>query len=415
MAATTGAIALAIILGLLAILCRKRHLKKIRQRAGPDPFLDLDLDGELVTVQQPLIIGDNPGPAGAGYADPFTDDPRPRTRSLSATTGPTSLARSNNSFQAVVGSTPTPDPGGGVIAEYYNQGQLTNRRSPSPKLPPSGIARSRSHQSLPQVQTQLPPGSSIPRQSSPSFDAGAIAFIRNNDQTTDPSPTSPGHFSPGNAEDHRLISAFSAGSGLSPQYSSPVPPPNIDEMWRSSPDPIKASSSYRPPIGRRQSFTPSVSGHVSEPDDTVVIAPMDALTQSPTLSITSPGSAVLNPHILQSRNFGSRPSPITEVTEIPSHSQEGSHGSGGTWSSTRSMDSSGYSPVLMKAQRVHLTPTALSIVSPRTASSASNYGDSLPSTGSTSQLPQLPPLPVPPLPQVQPLSLGKKRSAQGAT
>jgi hypothetical protein len=411
-AATTGAIALAIVLALLAIFCRMRHTKRVRQRAGQDPFVDLDLDGEMIGANQPLIIGDNPGPAGAGYSDPYTDDSQTRARSLSVTTGPgTSLARSNNSLQAVVGSTPTPDLGGGAAAVYYNQFQSTDRRSPPPKLPSSGIAQYRSHQALPQVQTQHTSEPSIFQQSSPSFDAGAIAYIRHNDQTTGPGPTSPEHPSPETADGHRLISAFSAGSGLSPQFSPPVPPPSIDEMWRSSPDPIRASSSYRPSVDRRRSFTLSVGGHVHDPGDTVVIAPVDVLTQSPTPSATIPGSGVSDQHTSHGRNFGSRPSPITEVTEMPSHSQEGSNNSGGTWSSVRSVDSSVYSPVVMKAQRVHLTPTALSIVSP-TPSSGSNYGESLPSLGSTSQFPQPPPLPMLPPPQVQPLSLGKKRSAQ---
>jgi hypothetical protein len=347
--------------------------------------------------------------------DPFTDDPRQRTQSggLSASTGPsTSLAKSNSSFQAVVGSTPNPDPRGGSATEYHNLLQPTDRHSPPlPLLPQSGITRARS----PSVRTRSPPDPPIHRQSSPSFDAGAVAYLRNNDPAADVSPPSPGQFLPGNAEDHRLITAFSASSGLSPRHSTHVPPPDIDEMWRNSPDPIKASSSYRPLIDRQRSFTPSVSGYEHEPGDTVVIAPWTTSSRGPPPpSFIRTGSGLYDAH---GKHSGSRPSPITEVTEVPSHSHEGSSNSAGTWNSSRSIDSSSSLPVVMHAQRVRITPTALSIVSPLTLipSTGGNYGESHPSSGSPSQIPPLPRLPAPVLPQVQPLSLGKKRSAQGTS
>lgn len=392
-------------MALLAILCRKRRLKKLRRRAAQDPFLDLDLDSEMVAVNQPLIVGDGPAPGGMAFADPFSDDSRPRTRSRSqsATTGPaTSLARSSNSFQAVVGSTTTPDPGGGLAVDYHNQLHSTERRSPPPRIPPSGITRTRS----PSIQT-------IPRQSSPSFDSGVVAYLRYNDQAADGRPPSPGQFLPGNVEDHRLISAFSASSGLNPRHSNPIPPLNTDETWRNSPDPMKASLSHGLPFDRRHSFTPSISGHISEPGDTVVIAPLDPLTQGPVQFPINTESDDWDPYNDRSIKFGSRPSPITEITELPSHSQEGSNNSGGTWNSRRSLESSSSSPVVMQAQRVRLTSTALSLVSQPTPSTASNNGESIPSSGSSKQLPQLPPLPVPVLPHVKPLSLGKKRPVQG--
>jgi hypothetical protein len=370
----------------------------------------------MVAVNQPLIIGDGPGP-GAVYSEPFTDDARPMTqsRSLSATTGPGSRAReSDNSSQAVVSfiQAPPPDLRGGLTAEDYHQQRSTDYRSPPPRPPlpplPSGITRSRSRQSLAKVQTQPAPEPPVHRLSSPSFDAGALAYLRYNDQETNASPPSPMHLSPRNAEDHRLTSAFSVASELSPQYTPYEPPPNIDEMWRSSPDPIKASSSYRP-IDRRQSFTPSVGDHGSEPGDNGVI-------QGHIHSFAGPRSNVSSPRdYFRGGNFASHPSPIPEVT----HSQEGSNNTG-TWSSIRSRDTTLSSPVqVMRAERVQLTPvlslgsaTYASPPSPPTPSSASQYEESLPSTGSN-KLPQPPPPPLLPLPQVQPLSLGKKRSVQG--
>lgn len=417
MAATTGAIALAIVIALLAILCRKRHLNRIRRRAAPNPFVDLD--GEMVAVNQPLIIGDGPGAGGEAYFDPYSDNSRQRTqsRSLSATTVPGSVARaSHDSSQAVVGSNqaPSQEPRGGFATERYNQRQPIDPRSPPLHIPPSGITHSRSRQSIHQIQTQFSPESPIHRQSSPSFDAGAIAYLRNNEPTY-PSPPSPSQFSPGNAEDHRLTSAFTVASGPNTRYSAPTPPPKIDETWRNSPDPIKASSSYRPPIDRRQSFKTSVGGHVYEPGDTVVVAPVDIPTQGLAQGVPSPGSGISSQFTTWGANLTSRPSPITEVSEVQSHSQEGSNGSW-TWISNKSMDSSSSSHVIMRAERVHLTPTAPSLVSPPTPSSASHYGESPPSLKSTSQLPPVPPLPpMPSLPTIHPLSLGKKRSAQGAS
>lgn len=382
-----------------------------------DPFFELDLDGETAAVNQPLIVGDGPGPAGAAYSEPFTDDPRQRSqsRSFSATTGPPpSLTRSNHSFQAVAGSTPTPDPRGNSAVSYHNQLQPANRRSPPPVLPPSAVTRARSSQ----VQTKIPPESPILRQSSPSFDAGAIAYLRHNDQATDASPPSPGQLSPGNADEHRLISAFSASSGLSPRHSNPVPPPKIDEMWKNSPDPVQASLSYAPPINRWGSFTPSVSGHVHDPGDTIVIGPVDALNHGPPPPPPiNTGQDEWNPYNIRDGNFNSRPSPIAETTEPLSHSQEGSNNSGGTWGSNPSMDSSASMPVVLQAQRVRLTPTVLSLVTPPSPSEGSHYEDSPVLSGPNTQVPPVPPLPpLPPfpvLPQVLPLSLGKKRSAQG--
>lgn len=416
MAATTGSLALAIVLALLTILCKKRHMKRARQRAALGSFRDLDLDSEVLAVNQPLIIGDGPA-GGAVYTDPFTDDSttRTRTRSLSVTTGPTpSLARSGNSFQAVPGAIPIQDHRDGQVAGYYNQRRSVDHNSP-PQFPSPGIVRNRSYQSLVPVHTQPMPEHPVPRQSSPPFDAGAVAYMRNNDQTSAYSPPSPGPFSAGNAEDHRLISAWSAGSGLSPQHSSSMPPPNVDETWRSTPDPIAASSSYTPSINRRQSFTPSVGGHVFEPGDSGVIAPVYASTQSTTRSFTGPEPDAWNPYTSQGGNFGSRPSPIPEVSEIQTHSQEGTNNSGGTWNSSRSMYSSRSSPVVMQAQRIQVTPTVLSLVSPPTPSSGESHGESLPSYGTASNLPPLPPVPAPPLLEVQPLFLGKRRSAQGTS
>ena len=410
-AATTGAVALAIILALLTILCRKRHLKKLRQHGSNETFA-LDLDGEMEAVNQPLIVGDVPSPRAGVYAEPFTDDSRQRTQSggLSLTPGPsgptTSTARSNNSSQAVIRLAPITDPRGGSATEYNNYHQPTDRLSPPPLSPPPGVARARS----PSLQTRYPPEPPIPRQSSPSFDAGAVAYLRHCDQVGDTSPPSPRHYLPGNAEDYRLISAFSASSGLSPQRSTPAPPPEIDEVWRSSPDPIQASSSYRPPIDRRRSFRPNVSGHELEHGDTVVISPLNIPTRPPPSSFFGPGW-----HDGRGKSSGSRPSPIAEVTEAPSHSHEESSNSGGTWNSNRSIDSSLSTAVVMHAHRVRITPTALSIVSPLTQSSGSNYGESLTSPGSPSQIPSLPQSPVLALPPIQPLSLGKKRSAQGAS
>ncbi|KAF9650970.1 hypothetical protein BDM02DRAFT_1007415 [Thelephora ganbajun] len=422
-AVTTGAIAFAIVVALLAILCRKRYLKRVRQRTTLDPFLDLD--GEMVAVSQPLIIGDGPG--GAVYSDPFTDDPRARTqsRSLSHTAGPGSVTKeSNSSSQAVVSFNPTPSPDirGGLAAEYYNQRQPTDQPLP-PGPPPQGyapgIARSRSPQPWPQVQTRFSPEFPVPRQSSPPFDAGAIAYLRYVDQTTDRSPPSPGVYLPGNVEDHRLTSAFSVATELSPQYSAHLPPSSIDEMWRSSPDPIKASSSYRPSIDRRQSVTPSVRGRVYEPGDN---APAVSPTQGPRRGPTSPGSDLSSPYAVRPGDFGSRPSPILEALETLSHSQQGSNDSW-TWISNRSGDTLMSLPVVTAAERVRITPMAASLTSSTYTtspglSSGSYHGESPPPTAFTDNLPRLPPFPdnplqLPPELQVQPLSLGKKRSVQG--
>ena len=379
-----------------------------KQRNIQDPFLDLDPDGDTVAVNQPLIVGDAPAPVGAAFADPFTDESRQRTRSRnpSVTTGATGLARSNNSFQAVVGSMPTPGLGGSFATGYYNQNQFTDRRSP-PRLPPSGITRTRS----PSVQSSYPPEFPVPR--SPSFDAGAIAYLRRDGQVDDLSPPSPGRLLPGSTEDHKLMTAFSVASGLSPRFSAPVPPPpNIDETWRNSPEPIAASSSYRLPSGRRPSFTPSVGGQEYEPGDTIVIGPMNVPNRGPAPYPYNDDSDMSALYDTQDENHNSRPSPITEVTEIPSHSHEGSGNTGGTWNSYRTMDSTSSMPVVMHAQRVHLTPTALSIVTPRTPSTGSHLEEPFSSTGSVDRLPPVPPLPPSLLPKVQPLSLGKKRSAQ---
>ena len=429
-AATTGAIAFVIAMALLILTCKKRYLKKPRRRTTLDPFVDLD--GETAAVSQPLIIGDGPGPGGAVYSDPFTDDSRPITqsRSLSLTNGLGSMVReSNNSSRAVVGtgSTPTPDPGGG-LAGYHNEHQQTDRPLPPsqypPLLPPAKVTRSRSPQSLPQVQTEFSPEFPVPRPSSPSFDAGAIAYLRDADQMTGRSPPNPGHYVPENA-DERLTSAFSVTSELSPQYSTHARSLNIQDMLRSSPDPIQASSSYRLPFGRRQSFTPSLNAPVYDSGDTVVIAPLDPPTQDPTQSPSSPTSEyTASPATIRGDNFGSRPSPIAEVVEMlqrADHSQDGSNDSG-TLISTRSMDTSAYSPVVMTAERVQVTPGPMSLplrspsyTTSQALAAANRIGETLPLTGETDEFARLPPPPggSPPmlsLPQVQPLSLGKKRS-----
>lgn len=436
-AATTGAIAFVIGMALLILACKKRYLKKPRRRTTLDPFVDLD--GELVAVSQPLIIGDGPGPGGAVYSDPFTDDSRPiaQSRSLSLTTGLGSMVReSNNSSRAVVGtgSTPTPDPGGGMAAGYYDEPQQTDRLLPPseypPFLPSTEITRSRSPQSLPQVQTQFSPEFPVPRPSSPSFDAGAIAYLRDVDQMTARSPPNPGHYVSGNA-DERLTSAFSVTSELSPQYSPRARSLNIQDMLRSSPDPIQASSSYRPPLDRRQSFTTSLSTPVYDCGDTVVITSLDPPTQDPTQSPGSPTSEyTASPATtIRGDNLGSHPSPISEVVEMlqrADYSQEGSNDSG-TLISTRSMDTSASSPVVMTAERVQVTPGPMSLplrspsyTTSRALAAANRMGETFPPTGTTDDFAQLPPPPggsppMPSLPQVQPLSLGKKRSVLSPT
>ena len=419
-------------MALLAILCRKRYLKTTRRRATLDPFVD-DLDGEMIGVNQPLMVDDGPSPGGAVYSDPFTDDSRPITqsRSLSLATGLGSgpRAESNDSYQAVVGQdstrAPSPDLTVGQAAEYHNQRQSTNQLSlpsqPPPQPSPSDITRSRSPQTLPPVQTQFSL-KSPPHPSSPPFDAGAIAYIRYADQTTGRGPPSPSsQYSAGDAEDLRLTSAFSVASEPSPRYSTHVPPFDIDEMLRTTPDPIKASSSYRPPFDRRQSLTPTVGGPAYEPGDTLVIAPRDTPTQSP----TNPGSAsTLSPSTIRPGNFGSRPSPIPEVVEMSAHSQDGSNDSE-TWISTRSEDTSRSSPVVMTAERVQLTPMVRSVTSlvspiytPSPGPPTSNYyGEFVPPTGATNDFPQLSPALddsplLPTLLPVQPLTLGKKRPFQ---
>ena len=419
MGAVVGSIAFVITVALLAILCKKRYLSGARRRAAQDPFIDLDLDAEMAAVNQPLIIGDTPGPGGGVYSDPYTDDSRQRTRSggLSLTPGPDSMGMENNSSsQAVVGLDLASTTGhrGGMTTGYFNQHHSSDRLQPNRRPSAIGIARSRSPQSTLQLQTQFTPEFPVPRQPSPPYDPGAVAYLHFADQGNR-NPSSPVH-SPDHGEGQRLTSAFSV-SELSPQYSPHAPPPSMDETWGSTPDPIKTSASYQPSVDRWQSFT-TVGGRVHDPGDTVVISPMDPPTQDPTQfqSPTSPESDVSSPYTIRPGNFGSRPSPITEVAEMLGHSQDGSNDSG-TWMSTRS-DTSGSLPVVMTAERVQLNPSAVSLTSPTYTTSpavytSSNYGESLPSTGGASQFPQLPPPPLPPLPQVKPLSLGKKRSVQG--
>ena len=437
-AATTGAIAFAIALGLLMRACKKRHRRGARRRTTLDPFVDLD--NEMVTVNQPLIIGDGPGPGGVVYTDPFTDDSRPITqsRNVSLTTGlGTGVEGSNNSSRAVVGtgSTPTPDPGGGPVPGYYDQHRQTDRLLASsqyppllPPPPPPEITRSRSPQSLPQVKTQFPPEFPAPQRLSPTFDAGAVAFLRDAGQTADHSPPSPGYYSPGNAEE-RLTSAFSVTSELSPQYSTHPRSLNIDDMLRSSPDPVQASSAYRDPFDRRHSFTPSLSVPVYDSEDIVVTIPLDPPAQDPTQGLPSPGSEyTASPATIRGGDMSSRPSPISEVVQMlqqAGYPQDGSNDSF-TQISTDSMDTTRSSPVVMTAERVQVSPGPMSLPlrSPsytmvrELALAAKRTEEALPPTGATDQFAQLQPPPggsppMPPLPQVQPLSLGKKRSAQG--
>lgn len=397
---------------LLAIVYKKRYAKKkVRRRATLDPFLDLD--GEMVAVNQPLIIGDGPGPGGAVYSDPYTDDARPRTHSGSLSlTAPTRIMmmESNNTSRAVVGNDPSPTTDGRVTAESNDQHQ------PTDQLPPIGIAPPRSPQSLPQVQTQFPPEIPVPQPSISTFDAGTLAYLHYKDQTMDRNPP----YLPENAEDPMLTSAFSVASELSPQY--PVHAAlNIDEAWRSSPDPIKASSSYRSPsLDRRHSFTPSFSGY--EPEDAMVNVPLDQPAQDPEQGPPSPASEYsTSPQTMRGENRVSRPSPITEIVRMLSRSRDGSNDSE-TWISAPSEDSS---PVVMTAKKVQVTrgPVSLSLTSPPYITSlgpstSNRYGESLPQTEATKKFPRLPPppgglQPLPPLPQVQPLTLGKKRPAQG--
>ena len=362
------------------------------------------------------------------HSDPFTDDSRPpgtQSRSLSSATG---LGRglgsglgiglrgnSQDSHQAVVGlrTTPAPEYDGGEPPEYYRQhqpstDQLLHPSHPPPQWSPAGTTRSRSPQSLPPVQTQFPP-----RPPSSLLEPGAVAYLQYADQTTDHSLPSPGPDSPGAAEDHRLTSAFSVASELSPQYTAPFPPLKTDETWRHTPDPIKASSSYRHSYDRRQSFTPSFSGELSGFGDNAVITPLDSPMQGPV------SEDMLSPYSIRGGSFSSHPSPITELAAIIAHSQDGSNDSG-TWISTRSMDTSASSPVVMRAERVQLTPMTLSLKLPSHTvspglSSGSQYEESVHSTEATSRLPQPPPPPLPPLPplpHIQPLSIGKKRSHQ---
>ena len=400
MAAATGAIAFVIIAALLAVLCRKRYLKRVRGRAASDPFQDLD--GEMVAVNQPLIIGGEPGSGAVAYSDPFTDDSRQVSQSGSLT-GLGSVARrsSNESHEAVVdhSPTPTPDPRGGFATAQHDRPRPTNQLSPPFQPPRPGIAQSRSPQSLPQVQTQFQPQMAVPHPSSPPFDPAAIAYLRYADQMQDRTIPSPEHRSPGNPEGHHLTSAFSVASEPSPRYSTHVPPFNTDEAWGSIPDPIRALSSYRPSFDRRRSFTPSVSGPAYEPGDTVVIGPYNNPPRGPNQGFTSPGSEdVWNPYNIRDRDFGSRPSTIQEVSETATHSQEASNDSGGTSMSSH---------VVLTAERVQFTPVALSALSlalpsyttSPALSSSSNYDSDLP--------------PVPPLPPVQPLNLGKNKSPQG--
>jgi hypothetical protein len=427
-AATTGAIAFVIALVLLILACKKRYFRKARRRTTLDPFVDLD--NEMMTVNQPLILGDAPG--GVVYSDPFTDDTRPTTqsRSLSLTGGLGTLTReSHNSSRAVVGtgSTPTPDPGGGPVPAYYEQPRQTDRLlAPSlypPLLPPPEATRPRTPQSLPQVQTQFQPELPAPQPSSPSFDAGAIAFLRGAGQTTGRSPPSPGPYSPGNA-DERLTSAFSVTSELSPQYSTHLRSLNIDDMLRSSPDPIQASSSYHPPFDRRHSFTPSLSAPVYDHGDTAAVTPLDPPAQDPTRSPSSPASEyTASPATIRGGSISSRPSPISEVVEMlqqAGYPQDGSNDSSTQISvSAHSMDTSRSSPVVMMAERVQVTPGPMSL--PLRSPSYTTVRElalAAKRTGATDQFAQLPSPPggsppMPPLPRVQPLSLGKKRSAQG--
>jgi len=159
-----------------------------------------------------------------------------------------------------------------------------------------------------------------------------------------------------------------------------------------------------------------------EPGDAVVITPLNTRTQGPTQGPTSAGSEDASiPYTIRGGNFRSRPSPITEVVEMLRHSQDGSNNSG-TWISSRSGDTSASSPVVMTAERVQLTPMALSLASPSYTTSplmsdGSHYEESVPPTGATNNFAQLPPPlddppPLPMLLHVQPLNLGKKRSLQ---
>lgn len=346
-------------------------------------------------------------------SDPFTDDSRPiaQSRSLSPAAGQGSGGRSETSHQAVVGTAPTPEHGSGESAGYHNQRPPADQ-PPSQPSSEAGTTRSRSPHSLPPVQTQFIPQFPAPRPAtSPLYDSGAIAYLRYADQAPDRGLPSPGHDSTGHTDDNRLTSAFSVASELSPQYTSGIPPPPVDETWRNSPDPIQAASSYCLPVGRRQSFTPSVSGQVG--DDDVVISPLD----TPTQGFTSPASDDMwSPYTIRGDNFG-RPSPIPELTETQSHSQEGSNDTG-TWISSQSRSTTASYPVVMTAERLQLTP-ALSMRSPSFSASlalsaSSHYEDS--SRGLTIESSQLlpqsdePPPPIPPLPPVQPLTLGRKRS-----
>ena len=414
-AAVTGAIAFTIILALLAMSWRKHYLKKARRRAALDPFQDID--GEMIAINEPLIIGDGPVSRGGVYSDPFTDDLRPTTtqpRSLSPGTPLGSGGRSSEvSHQAVVNLDTAPTPSGsGEAGEYYHQRQPTDEQS----QPPSATGTSRSRpQSLPPVQTQFAPQFPLPRPASP-FDSGAVAYLQYTDGAPDRGPPSPGHNPLERVENNMLTSAFSVASELSPQYSSEAPPVNIDETWRNSPDPIKASSSYRRPTGRRQSFTPSLSGQVFEPGDTVVVTPLDSPTQGPAQGVTSPGSEdVWSPYTIRSGDFSLHSSPTTDLVEIPAHSQDDSNDSE-TWISSRSGGTSGSLPVVLTAERAQRTP-ALSLRSPSfTLSSSSHYDQS--SMGAAYQSSQAlpssddPPPPLPSLLPIQPLSLGKKKSFQ---
>ena len=335
------------------------------------------------------------------YSDPFSDEARARTqsRSLSATGRPGTSLASSNSYHAAMGSIPTPVRRGDHMMGPYDQ---PDSRAPPLQVPPPELVRTRSDQSSWQVQTQPPPDHPVPRRSSPPFDAGAVAYIRDNDQTTGLRPLSPEQFSPKSPDNHRLISAFSVASGLSPQYASPSPISNADETWKGSPVPLQTSLAYRPPIDYRH----SLSGHIFEPSDSVSTAQKDVTTQSPPSSFN-------NTHTGRGGNFGSRPSPITEVSEVNTYSQEGSDNSGGTWNSTVELSSSS-TPVVMTAQRIQLTSRSPSFVS-QPPSTTGHYGDPPPSSGFTGQVPPPPPITMPPLPQVQPLSLGKRRSVQGTS
>jgi len=321
--------------------------------------------------------------------------------------------------------TSTTDLRGGLTTDCHNQYRSNDQLAPLlPLVPlrgPPEVARSRPPQSLPQVQTQFPPFP-VPQPSSPVFDTGAIAYLRYNDQTAGHNPPSPRLYSPGNAEDLRLTSAFSVASDVSPQYVQ-APPLNIDEMWRRTPEPIQASSAYRPSSDRRHSVTPSVSAHIYEPGDTVVVAPLDPPTaEGHTQDPISPQSEYTSsPQTVRADNFFSPPSPITEVVEMLARSQDGFNDSG-TWISTQSERTSSSSPVVMTAERVRVTPgpMSLSLKSPAytisTGQSTGNpHGGSLPPAGATDEFGRggSPPPPLLSLPPVQPLSLGKKRSAMG--